>query len=80
MGMAVVAAGITLILVMRIGMANDTIKHRKIARCGVTIHTLIPFIFMLAAINWKILLVMVKAGWLPGGFRMTLFTGGRIPR
>ena len=78
--MAVVAAGITLILVMRIGMANDTIKHRKIARCGMTIHTLIPFIFMLAAIDWKILLIMVKTGRLPSRLRMTFFTGSRIPR
>jgi hypothetical protein len=42
----------------------------------VAIHTLISFVFMLARIDRKILLVMVETEGLPGGFGMAIRTGG----
>ncbi len=78
--MAAITASIPLVLMMRIIMTNNAVEYRKIACSCVTIHTLIPFIFMFPTVNRKILLVVVKSGWLPGRFAMTILTSGREAR
>ncbi len=60
-------------------VAVDATEEGKIARAGVAIDTLIPFILMLAAVDREILLVMVKSGRIPGCFGMTILTGCREP-
>ena len=60
-------------------VAVDATEELKIARAGVAIDTLIPFILMLAAVDREILLVMVKSGRIPGCFGMTILTGCREP-
>ncbi len=66
--MAFITTRISLILMMRVGVTNYAVEYRKIARRGMAIHALIPFVFMLARINREILLVVVETRGLPGGF------------
>lgn len=61
----------------RIGMAGDTSKFSVIRRVGMAIHTLIPFSFVLTAINWEILCVVVKRRRHPGIFSVAIRAIGR---
>lgn len=67
----------TLMLILGLGieMACQTSKIRPIPRIHVTIRTSRPFTGMRTTVNGEILSVMIKRGWLPGGFIMT---GGAV--
>ncbi len=58
----------------------DTTKCRKISRIRVAVHALIPFPLVFSTIDREILLVVVEAGGLPGGFGVAILTGGREAR
>ncbi len=48
-------------------MAHYTAKNGVVIRSGMTIRAVLPFSFMLAAINRE---EMLKGGWSPGRLRM----------
>lgn len=56
-------------------VAINTTETAEIARGRMAFHTLIPLVFVIAAVYSKILLVVVERRGLPGGFRMTILAG-----
>ena len=68
---AVIADFVMLFICLRIGVARDASELPVVGRIFVTIHTSIPFPFVLARINGKILSVVIKCRRRPGIFRMT---------
>ena len=64
-----------LLVGLRIGVTGDTSKNGIVSRSSMAINTLIPFASVFSAIDWKILVVVVKGGRNPRGFAMT---GGTI--
>ena len=63
-----------------IGMATQAIEDGKIGRIGVALGTLIPFVFVLAAVNREIHAVVIKIGRHPGGFIVTILASRRETR
>ena len=61
-------------------VAIYTTETAEIARGSMAFHTLIPLVFMIAAVYPEILLVMVERRGFPGGFRMTIFASIREAR
>jgi hypothetical protein len=51
---------IMLFVCLRIAVAGDTSKNGIVSRCGVTVNALVPFSFVFAAIDRKILVVVIK--------------------
>ena len=70
--MTAITTRIALVFVMCIGVTNDTIEYGEIARCSMAIHALIPFIFMLSAVNREILLIVIPGRRLPGSGRVAI--------
>ena len=62
-----------LVVLMAIGAGKDGI----IRRVGMTFHTRIPFLLMAAAVNRKILSIVVEGSRLPGSLGMTIEAGRR---
>lgn len=60
-----------------IGMAGDAGEFCVIGRIGMAIRTLIPFAFVFAAINRKMLAVVIKSRRYPGIFAVAICAIGR---
>ena len=51
-------------------MTINTAKDLEVSRGSVAFDALIPFVFMFPAVNWKVHIIVIKRGWIPGGFIM----------
>lgn len=69
-----------MIIRLRICMTNRTTEKGVIARCCMAIGTLIPFVFMLAAIDREILPVVVEISRIPRCFAVTILASRRETR
>lgn len=68
-GAVIGVSGYTHVVIVRfrIHMTGGTGKLHVVGRVNMTVHTFIPFALVLATVDWEVLHVMIKRGWLPGG-------------
>ena len=76
-GIRIAVYSLVIVIRARVGMANRATENRIVARCCMTFGALVPFAFVLPAVNREIHIIVIKSCGCPGRFRVAILASCR---